>query len=373
MSQRPSPPGFSAALLIMLGIVVATACAFYGGIVFVQGAAAGRILDVLQGVSIVGGGLAACGLLCGLAWIITRPVFWKRLVGPGPRPDTEHEHQEHSDLHWPVMTATLQQERQTILDLSRRIDELMARIDEIEWTVMLPPEELQARRTQRQQEKIDRFTSQIRDAIDEQDFAQAQHVLDGLAGTGLAPDRVEALQTELRELRQQAEGEQFSNAVQRVEDLMAVSRFEEALEAARRLRDAHPDAKGAQALVERVQREHDAYRNERRARLYGEVEKLVTARRWSKAVEAAEEFLEAYPDASEAELVRVQMDTLRENARIEEVRRCRDRIRDFIERRRFSEAIDLARDVIRDYPDTAAAQELRQQLPRLEQLAADKA
>jgi outer membrane protein assembly factor BamD (BamD/ComL family) len=237
---------------------------------------------------------------------------------------------------------------------------------------MLPPEQLQEKRTRRQQEKVDQFRNRIHQAMNKQDFAEAQHILDEFAQTDIAGEEVGEIQQELEAARSEAEGEQFSKAVARVEDLMAVSRFEEALESARALRNAHPDARGAEALVQRVQREHDAYRKERRARLYGRVEKMVTARKWRKAVEAAEEFLDAYPDTAEAELVGVQMDTLRDNARIEEVRGYRDRIRDLIERRRFAEAIELAQDVIRDYPDTAAAQELRQQLPRLEQLAADK-
>ncbi|MFP4216534.1 MAG: tetratricopeptide repeat protein [Phycisphaerae bacterium] len=374
-SEQVRPPALSASLLIMAGIVLATLSVIYGGLIITQSARIGSVSGVLLGCLTMAGGLGGCGLLCGLAWLITRPVFWKRLappVGPANPPPDGEEDADHSQLHWPVMTATLQHEHQAILNLSERIEQLMTRIDEIESTVMLSPEELQQRRTQRQSERIEQYRSQIREAMEQQDFAQARHVLDELAREEPGGGEVESLLAELEEARNQAEGEQFSNAVQRVEDLMAVSRFEQALEAARRLRDAHPDAKGAQALVDRVQREHDAYRDERRSRLYGQVEKLVTARRWGKAVQAAEEFLEAYPDAPEAELVGVQMDTLRENARIEEVRAYRDRIRDYIERRRFSEAIELAREVIRDHPDTAAAQELRQQLPRLKQLAADK-
>ncbi len=374
-SEQARSPAFSASLLIMIGIVLATFCVIHGGLSIIQSARHASLPGVLLGSVVIAAGLGGCGLLCGLAWLITRPVFWKRLAGPA-RPLEPHgegdEDADHSQLHWPVMTATLQHEHEAILQLSERIEQLMARIDEVESTVMLSPDELRQRRTERQSQRLEQFRSRIREAMDQQDFAQAQHVLDELAREQPGREEVASLQARLDQARNQAEGEQFSNAVQRVEDLMAVSRFEEALEAARRLRDAHPDAKGAEALVGRVQREHDAYRDERRSRLYRQVEKLVTARQWGKAVQSAEEFLDAYPDAKEAELVRVQMDTLRENARIEEVRAYRDRIRDYIERRRFSEAIELAQEVIRDHPDTAAAQELRQQLPRLKQLAADR-
>lgn len=368
MSEKPGPPTLGAAALTVAGIAVATACFFYGMVVLVQGARRGAFSGVLQGAAVIAAGLAACGVLAALAWLIVRPIVW----GSRAVPPATGQAQEHEEVHWPVMTATLNREHQAVVELSRQIEQLMGRMDEIEQTLLLGPDELAARREQQKKKAGEQLQQRFREAMEQQDYAQAGHVLEEFAASGLVDDCVERLRQELREARNQAESEQFSRAVEHVEDLMAVSRFEQALESARELQTAHPDAKGAAALVERVQREHDTYRNERRARLYGEVEKFVTARRWTKAVEAAETFLDAYPDAPEAELVRVQMDTLHENARIEEVRSYRDRIRDFIERRRFAEAIDLAREVIREFPDTTAAQELRQQLPRLEQLAADK-
>ena len=79
--------------------------------------------------------------------------------------------------------------------------------------------------------------------------------------------------------------------------------------------------------------------------------------------------LEAYPAGPEAESVRSQMETLRSNARIEEARELRDRILEMINRRRFSEALELARDLVGRFPDTAAAAELTRQMARLEELA----
>jgi hypothetical protein len=63
------------------------------------------------------------------------------------------------------------------------------------------------------------------------------------------------------------------------------------------------------------------------------------------------------------------MPTLVDNARLQEVRQLRDRFLEMIERRQYAEAVDLARHVVEHYPETAAAEELRDKMPRLEKLA----
>jgi outer membrane protein assembly factor BamD (BamD/ComL family) len=125
-------------------------------------------------------------------------------------------------------------------------------------------------------------------------------------------------------------------------------------------------------MLDRVRREGQAYRAEQRATMYQRIEQAAMRRRWREAVEAARAFLDAHGDSPEAEPVRLQMPTLEDNARLEAVRELRDRIRDLINRRRFAEAASLARELIERYPDTAAAEDLRGQLPRLDELAAEE-
>ena len=67
------------------------------------------------------------------------------------------------------------------------------------------------------------------------------------------------------------------------------------------------------------------------------------------------------------------METLKDNARIEEVRQLRDQIRDLIGRRRFAEAVRVSEELIRRFPDTQAANELRSQIDRLRARAAEGA
>ena len=58
---------------------------------------------------------------------------------------------------------------------------------------------------------------------------------------------------------------------------------------------------------------------------------------------------------------------------LEEVRELRDRIRDLINRRRFMEAFEMARDLVARFPHTAAAEELRGQMDKLAQMGKKEA
>jgi len=103
--------------------------------------------------------------------------------------------------------------------------------------------------------------------------------------------------------------------------------------------------------------------------LYREVQRHAEARRWREALEAAHRFIDAFPQSVDADAVRAMLPTIEGNARIEEVRAIRDRIRDLIERRRYAEAVEVAEDVIARFPETRAAEELCRQLDRLRELS----
>ncbi|MFP4053837.1 MAG: tetratricopeptide repeat protein [Phycisphaerae bacterium] len=349
---------FAVGVGMLLGVLVPVAAARQGQV---------GLITILVGVAWMTGGWGLAALLWATAWLISRPV----LVYP-PRPRAANP-QEPDDDTSAFLTAS-RLNPSILHGLPRpsgpdRTDEVLTRLEQIERTLMLPAEELESMRRREHQQQVEGYVDRVEAAMDAQDFAEAKNVLEEFAAEFPNHLRCQELQGKVAEARRQAESEQFSHSVQRVEDLMAVSRFEDALTAAEQLAEQHPDSRGAEALVQRVRREHDAYRTERIGRLYKEVERAVTARQWGRSVELAEQFVDAYPQTPEAELLNVQMPTLRQNARIEEVRAYRDRIRDYIERRRFSEAVDLAKEVIRDYPETAAANELRGQLPRLKELA----
>ena len=179
----------------------------------------------------------------------------------------------------------------------------------------------------------------------------------------------EELNRRLIDARAEAQAEDIRTSTQRAKDLMAVTSFGEAEKVAQDLLTKHPSAPDTIALLDSVRREREAFVTEAKRRAFEEVEKHAGARRWRQALSTAKRLLEAYPNSAEAEVVAARIPAMEDNARIEEVRELRDEIRDLLERRRFAKAVRVAEVVIRQYPETKAASELREQLEKLKELA----
>jgi leucyl aminopeptidase len=198
---------------------------------------------------------------------------------------------------------------------------------------------------------------------------QAQQVLERLVSDVPDCPQRQTLQRHLSEARREAWSAEVETNSRKVKDLMAAGAFEEALRQAQAFHARFPDSCEARSLIELVEREANAFGAEQRRQLYSQIGFHADARRWRQALAAAHRFLEVHSRCPEADLVRAQLPTLTDNARIEEVRELRDRIRDLINRRRFPEAFELARDLVARFPQTAAAEELRQQMDKLAERA----
>lgn len=248
-------------------------------------------------------------------------------------------------------------------------DPLLEEIRELNVNVLLSDSQRQMKRRYLTERRTRQLIEEIERGIASGDLGQADESLDRLLR--LAPDcpGVEQLCERLEQARAEAEGRDVAEARSRVEELMSVNGFATAEAVVNGLLAKHPSCPEAIALLERVRHEREAFVNEQRMSMYQKVEKHASSRHWRDALSAAEELLSAYPNSPEADAVRVQAETLRENARIEEVRRLRDRVSDLISRRQFAQAIEVARDVIGRFPGTAAAHDLREQMARLEELA----
>ncbi len=249
------------------------------------------------------------------------------------------------------------------------LQEVLAQLRELNLNVLLTNRQRQEKRRRLIDRQVERLTRGAEEALAAGDVDSAGEHLERLEA--VAPDGAAAaeLRRRVEQARWRARADDIAGTAARVEDLMATGGFEQAESAADALLSRHPASPEAIALLARVRREREALLTERRTELYGRVQSAASARQWREALAAAREFLESFADSVEAGAVRAQMETLASNARIEEVRELRDRIREFIDRRRFAEAVELARQVVERFPDTAAAAELRQQMPRLEERA----
>lgn len=249
------------------------------------------------------------------------------------------------------------------------LQQILDQLAELNVNLLMTDEQRQAKHNQQVKAAMERLTDEIERAITHDQFSDATAHLNELAR--LAPDspEIDRLRDRIAAARKAAEVQDVEDAILRSNDLMAVAAFEQAEKVAQALVARHPGSAEASALLGRVVREGRTFTDEQRRRMYADIQRHANARQWRKALVASQNLLEKHPNSVEADTVRVQLETLRDNARIEEVRELRDSIRDLIGRKRFVEAVTLAEDVIRRFPETTAAEELRSQLGRLQERA----
>ncbi|MBI5722950.1 MAG: hypothetical protein HZA50_03250 [Planctomycetes bacterium] len=331
-------------------------------------------------------GLAAGGLFWAIAWLLmqnyrlmennrlaTSLLAWAERNpfpasgGPAETPSGEASAARQADKESPA------DKNEPAIPLtsvdSYILRDIRDQLAEINANFLLTEDQLHLKRNRRQLELAEQLTAQIEQAIGVRDLIQAGQLLGRLRAEVPDDVRYAQLKEKIEQTHKQAQADEIQIATRRVEDLMAVGSFDKALASSEKLVLRHPSIRDAADLLERVRREATAFSGEQRKRLCGEIERHVEGRRWRQAVAAAQRLLQAYPDSGEAQLVNAQLPTMQANARLEDVRELRDKILDLIERRRFAEAAAMARDLIRQYHDTGAAEEFAKRLPKLDELA----
>lgn len=365
--QTPATVGSPATLVGILTVlsILTPAAGFVGGVARMLASVGQERMGIETPLAVIGSFLAggvSGALLWGAAWLIRRAhdasLIQRRLLslldqagplgGEGPRSQAAAAKQAAD-------AASLE-----------RFAELMA---EINTNVMLTEAQREVKRQRQQSQIAENLVAAASRAIEQRDFEQAEKTLRQLASQVPDCPAQGPLRQKLDGARAAAEAERVQSEIRRVEDLMAVAAFDQAEAIARALTESCPDSQEVRDLAARVRREGETFAAEQRRRLFGEVERLAAARQWRKALASATRLLEAYPTSPESESVVAELRTLRENARIEEVRELRDRIGDLLERRRYAEAVAIAEDIVTRFPDTQAARQLGQQLDRLKGLA----
>ena len=249
---------------------------------------------------------------------------------------------------------------------------LLSETMEMNANLLMSPSQREAKGLRRQERLACDLSEAFDAALAEHAFSRAEVCIKQFQDDLPDDKRLDEMRMRLTRTRQAAEASDVESATQRASDLMAVSAFDEAQQAADMLLSAYPSSERAGALADRVRRESTAFFRDQRQRLYSQVQSNADARRWGQALAAATRLVEAHPASGEADAARAMLTTLGDNARIEEVRKLRDHIRDMIKRRRYVEAVEIARDVMQRFPDSQAAVDLRDQIGRLEELAAEE-
>jgi outer membrane protein assembly factor BamD (BamD/ComL family) len=360
-----SPLG-SVSLIVVSLYALSAFCATAGLVVGVwrafqePAANASPASSVMTGIVTFAAGLVSAALLWAIAWLIR--CYAQALD------QREQLLQAVRDLQ-----ASAAADKQEPADSDDHLESLLGRIREelaeLNTNTLLSTEQREAKRLRQQSQRAEQLSREVTLALRDEKFDEAEEVLERLAKEVPDDPHVAELRDRIDAGRREEVRRLVQNQVRRASDLMAVARFDEAVEVAREIEEKHGEQPEVEGLLERVQREAEAYEVEQRTRLFSLITDHGESRQWKLALETAHRLLEKFPASDEAEQVRAMMHTLVDNARIEEVRGLRDRILDLMERRRYEEAVSLAKHVVNNYPETAAAEELRAKMARLEELA----
>lgn len=254
-------------------------------------------------------------------------------------------------------------------DYTAQFDQLATAIAEVREISLLPDAD---RRQRLQLYRAQRKATLIRELfglVAAHEWPRAERMLITLETEYPNDDEVAKGRSYLDHSRRLFADDAIQKATAQIEELMASAAWDRALEQAQLLVQGFPDNGDAHALLTRVQRERDTYRETTCQRMFEEIRHDIDRRIWRRALMHAERLLEQFPQHRLAEGIRAQLATLQENAEIQERQEMEVRIQELIRDGRFDEAIELAEDVLRRFPLSSQAEALDKLLPRIRELA----
>lgn len=359
---------FVIGLLYVLGCLVA-AVGVLGGLYRLSLAAERGMVtaDVLEIAGWIVGGLALAAVLVVIAALLGALHQLRRQIrDSGVELDRLAERVERLG-HLAVDPAVLDR-------LEDRLGNLNESVVDVAHNALLDEAGRTEKRRQFEQHEREDQVQNIRREMSAGHWDRARHAIErfrmNFPGENEQTNR---LAEELDNRRGQAENEDVAATRRQCEELMSVSAWDRAIAAAGELLAKHPDSTAAKSLLSRVERERKVAAEQQRAELYVQIQRCTSRRQWSEALKAAGRLIDTFPNSIEAEAVKAQMDTLAENAEIQHRQKIELTIKDMVKRQRFAEAIELAEEIIRDYPQSPQAAALRDQLPRLKERAEEAA
>lgn len=183
----------------------------------------------------------------------------------------------------------------------------------------------------------------------------------------------DVLAEKVEQTRAQFETHDVDVASREIDDLLALGAWDRAERVAQDLRQRHPRAERVSELIRRVAVARDRATADERSRLMSKAQDATTRHEWRVALNHVHEVLKRFPNSPEARDLRLQLPTLEANVEIQTRQEMESQIRDLIKAQRFREALGMSHELIEKYPNSPQASVLREQLPRLEQRAHEAA
>jgi hypothetical protein len=133
--------------------------------------------------------------------------------------------------------------------------------------------------------------------------------------------------------------------------------------------EGFPYSSDARTLHQRVEHEYEVYLESDAQRMFDDIRQHIERRSWRRALAHAMRLIEICPNHRLAVQIRPQLQTLRDNAEIEQRQEMEAQIQELIRAGRLHDAIVLGEDLLRRYPASPQAESLEVMLPRLRELA----
>jgi len=255
-------------------------------------------------------------------------------------------------------------------ETSRHLARMIDLLEELRDTSLLNEAQKQARMQHHVERRRVAGIEQAQKQLAEKRWTQAEQSIAMLEKAFPSEVAVISLRAELSSKRGDAERATLAETRQKVEGLMAVSSWDEAMSAMQAFLKAFPGSLEGSMLHDRVKRERDLAIDGFAQQLYDEIKHESERRNWTRAYSTAKRLTDRYAEHPLAQKVMPQLATLQENAGITERKENEVQIQQLIRAKRYAEAIALGDQMIERFPGTKQAETMTELRPRLEEMLA---
>lgn len=247
--------------------------------------------------------------------------------------------------------------------------ELRTLLEKIYEAMLLPEQERTARFRAMVDREFGRRLATIDHLIATNEFHQAREELAALAERFGQDPRLKEVADRLEKSAEASRSSDVARVTQFVKEVVAQGRWDEAERAVLELARKYPSATEPAAMLDRVRLERRRFEQLNRQRMHDEIQQFVNQKRWQEALAATRKFIETFPAGPDTEALKSQLPTLEANAEIQARQTLERYIKQYIQKQQYWDALALARRILNEYPLSPQANALRGQIGRLEELA----
>jgi polyhydroxyalkanoate synthesis regulator phasin len=259
-----------------------------------------------------------------------------------------------------------------IVQAGRSQEALSARVDRVESLLESQDEDLRklidlstlsnrAKGLLYRDRELDAFREALHAELMKQDYDSAQHLLDALEEHGYV-DEAKRLSQEIAEARSSTNEEKVDAAIARIEQIMSRHDWDRAHREVSRLVEAYPDNARIQELPRRIERARNVRKREL-LQQYGEAVRKNAVDEGISLLKKLDSYLTPQEAAALRDSARGVFRAKLHNLGVQFAISVTDQ--------RWSEAVTTGEQIMRDFPNTRMAQEVREKIDTLRNRAAD--